>query len=82
MQDETEIEDQVFAGREVRRFRLKKVMRHEFEPTLQIQWQRFLAWLERLCVVLDDETRVWKSVCNGLTDMTAATSYLSQQITQ
>lgn len=77
MQDETEIEDQVSAGRELRGFRFKEVMRHEFEARLQIQWQRFLAWLERLCVVLDDEMRIWISVCNGLTDVATATSYLS-----
>ena len=53
-------------------------MTHEFEAKLQIQRKRFFAWLDRLCVVLDDEPKVWKIFCNGLTDMTTATIYLSQ----
>ena len=82
MQDHTVIEDQVSARREIRRLRFKEVMRHEFEASLQIQWQRFFAWLECLCVVLDDEIKVWKSGCNAPTDMTTASSDLSPQDTQ
>ena len=76
MQDHTEIEYQFPAGREIRRLRFKEVMRHKFEARLQIYWQRFFAWLERLCVILDEEPGVWKFVCNSPTDMTTATSNL------
>ena len=77
MQDETQIEDQIAARRKVGRYRFKEVLTHEFEARLPTRWQRLLAWLERLCVVLDDEMGIGKSVCNCLSNLITATSYLS-----